>query len=812
VSGARLTFNHPMNPATVGTAQVSLTGPGGGVALTSVAAVPGTNGQQFDVTFPPQGPAGSYALAVSGGADVYGNPLAGPYAGGFSLSGLVVLCSDPAGQVNPPLDHVRVVFNHALDPAAFTTSLVTLTGPGGPVPVTGVVPVTASGNIAFDVTFAAQGRAGGYALVVSAAAHDPFGNALGAPYTAAFSLSGPTVLYSDPGGGDTLDPPLDHVRLYFDRAMDPATLTTSVVTLTGPGGAVALTGVVAVPDSGGTDFDATFAALGRAGDYTVLVGAGARDTYGNPLGTPYTAAFSLTGLSLLASDPYDGATVDTPLDRVALYFNHPMDPATFTPSLVTVTGPGGPVTVTGVVPEAGTNNTVMDATFATQGRAGSYTVVVSASAPDAYGNPLGTPYTATFSLTGLQVLFSSPAGLVDPPLASVRVVFNHGLDPAAVTAGLVTVTGPGGPVAVTGVAPVAASDNTAFDFTFAPLGAAGDYTVVVSAAAHDPYGNTLGGPYTGQISVTALEVADCTATGVVGTGLDRLDVTFDRPLDPASFTAAQAHLTAPDGSAVALTGVAAVPGSGNTRFEITFAPLTATGGYQFALGAGIRDTFGNALTAFASTFTAQALFYTAAAAAFQSLELSGQAGVQALTFTSGSQFADDDFGEVLLGAGNTFTFYGQTYDRLYVSSNGLITFGSGDRSYLHTDLSVGGGPAEPVIAALWGDWIKSDDGTGPMILYKIENNRLVIEWNQIQHYYSSPQAITFQAVLSLNTGAQSGDVVLNYANLNTGDGNAEGQTATAGVRRSDADPPLLASYDGSTGLVGTGRAVRIHAA
>jgi hypothetical protein len=311
--------------------------------------------------------------------------------------------------------------------------------------------------------------------------------------------------------------------------------------------------------------------------------------------------------------------------------------------------------------------------------------------------------------------------------------------------------------------------------------------------------------------VSAFAVSSTTAQGLVGTGLDRLDVTFNRAVDPTTFGTAQATLTGP-GGAITLTGVSPVAGTGNTEFEITFAPLTTPGNYQFTLSTAIHDTFGNVLTAFSSMFTAQSLFYTASATTFQNIELLGQTGTQVLTFTSGSQYADDDYGEIDFGTGNTFTFYGQSYDRLFVSSNGLITFGSGNSDYVNTDLSPGSGLTQPAIAALWADWVKPPgDPGGPMILWTIQNNQLVIEWNQIYPYGGSQGTATFEAILNLNTGSQSGDIVLNYSNLQTGDDAAEGGLATVGVHRDDNSLPVLVSYLGTSDLIGTGKAVRISA-
>jgi hypothetical protein len=401
--------------------------------------------------------------------------------------------------------------------------------------------------------------------------------------------------------------------------------------------------------------------------------------------------------------------------------------------------------------------------------------------------------------------------IVNPPVTHQTFLFTHVVDPTSFTTAQVTLTGPGGSIPVTSVMPVSGTNNQ-IDVTFPALTQAGNYTLVVSTAVHDPFGNPLPAPYTAQITIPALVVGSTTAQGLLGTGLDHLDVFFERPIDPTSFGTAQATLTGPGGITIPLTGVAPVAGTGNAELEITFAPLTVAGSYQLSLSTAIHDPYGNPLTAFSSSFTVQSLFYSASMTTFQNIELSGQTGTQALTFTNGTQYADNDYGEIDFGTGNTFTFYGQSYDRLFVSSNGLITFGSGNADAFNTDLRPGSGLAQPAIAALWAHWIKyQGDPGGPMILWTIQNNQLIIEWNRIYPIAGYMGTATFEAILNLNTGSQSGDIVLNYSNLQTGDNAAEGRLATVGVHRDDSSLPVLVSYFGSSDLVGTGKAVRIHA-
>ena len=83
------------------------------------------------------------------------------------------------------------------------------------------------------------------------------------------------------------------------------------------------------------------------------------------------------------------------------------------------------------------------------------------------------------------------------------------------------------------------------------------------------------------------------------------------------------------------------------------------------------------------------------------MELVGQAGTTAVTFTGGS---DDGSAALSLGT-NSFNFFGTQYTgnaSLFVSTNGLITFGSGNTAYQNDDMTS---LTQPAIAVLWDDWI-----------------------------------------------------------------------------------------------------------
>jgi hypothetical protein len=190
---------------------------------------------------------------------------------------------------------------------------------------------------------------------------------------------------------------------------------------------------------------------------------------------------------------------------------------------------------------------------------------------------------------------------------------------------------------------------------------------------------------------------------------------------------------------------------------------------------------------------------------FQNLELVGDPS--AFTILGNG---DDTSVPVDLG-GHVFTFYGQQFtgnNQLFVSSNGLITFGSANSTPFPGDLTSN--PFQYAIAPLWADWI-TGPGT-PMILGKFDNvnHVLILEWNKIRHFPGTQGVgLTFQAILQLDNSGNASDIVFNYVNLTGAPGYDEGNGTTVGIKGSgfQGTQRLLVSSAGVN--VATHHAIRI---
>ncbi len=121
-----------------------------------------------------------------------------------------------------------------------------------------------------------------------------------------------------------------------------------------------------------------------------------------------------------------------------------------------------------------------------------------------------------------------------------------------------------------------------------------------------------------------------------------------------------------------------------------------------------------------------------------------------------------------------FSFYGSSYSSVFASTNGLLTFGSGNASFTNADLSGAAVSGNPLIAAYWDDLYV--DGVG--MYSQSVGNLTTIEWSNVRFFGgNSTNRVTVQAILNSFTG----DVILNYFDVDAGD-SGNGNLATIGIQ------------------------------
>jgi hypothetical protein len=145
---------------------------------------------------------------------------------------------------------------------------------------------------------------------------------------------------------------------------------------------------------------------------------------------------------------------------------------------------------------------------------------------------------------------------------------------------------------------------------------------------------------------------------------------------------------------------------------------------------------------------------------------------------------DDNYSEPI-DIGFDFDFYEHTYNQLYVSTNGFLSFGTGSESFSNRSIPEDT-PPNNLIAPFWDDLDISDGH----VFFKSRNigdeRSLVIEWEQVL-LYGSNDHLSFEIILF-----ESGDILFQYLNL-------QGllNESTVGIEDGDGVDGLLYLYNSS---------------
>ena len=119
---------------------------------------------------------------------------------------------------------------------------------------------------------------------------------------------------------------------------------------------------------------------------------------------------------------------------------------------------------------------------------------------------------------------------------------------------------------------------------------------------------------------------------------------------------------------------------------------------------------------------------------------------------------DDDFAEIFLGF--PYEICGQTFNSVFVNSNGSLTFGSGD-----TDFTESAGEFlsdQPRVAGLWDDLSPNNGGT---VSFSRTSNRFSVKFEDVPEFFSTG-ANSFEITLK----RASNHVDIDYGNVSSSDG------------------------------------------
>jgi hypothetical protein len=105
----------------------------------------------------------------------------------------------------------------------------------------------------------------------------------------------------------------------------------------------------------------------------------------------------------------------------------------------------------------------------------------------------------------------------------------------------------------------------------------------------------------------------------------------------------------------------------------------------------------------------------------------------------------NDDGFMALALGFDVTFFGTTYNSLFINNNGNVSFGAGISSYIPTGPT---GADQPVISPFFGD-VDTRNGASGVVHYNLTSDQLVVTWDNVGFYNSlvSDPNNSFQLVL-----------------------------------------------------------------
>lgn len=357
--------------------------------------------------------------------------------------------------------------------------------------------------------------------------------------------SGPRVIGTTPDTEAATS--MNAITVSFDEAVDPATFTAADVSLSGPGGAISITGVNQL---GPNDFEVQFANQTTLGDYILTVGSDIADIAGNLMnqdgdtsnGEPTDDQFTKT-ISLIAEPPFearfDFGTTSSPLlsgwTRVAESTDY----------------------------------------SAAQGFGWTDGTIHSRDRGFSYGTELERDF--NFTELGTFAVDVKP----EPTIYTVTLTMGDGLaardDMGVILEGALVDT-------------VTAAANQYEVRTFTVTVTDGQLTLTLDDLGGDPLVmiNGLEIVEVGPDNVGP-KIVDTTPHAEVSGLFDHITVTFDEEIDEATFTTADVSLSGPSGT-IAVTEVNKLS---PIEYEVVFAGQTELGDYTIEIGPDIADVTGN---------------------------------------------------------------------------------------------------------------------------------------------------------------------------------------------------------------------------
>ncbi|HUU46391.1 MAG TPA: hypothetical protein VM118_11735, partial [Acidobacteriota bacterium] len=309
-----------------------------------------------------------------------------------------------------------------------------------------------------------------------------------------------------------------------------------------------------------------------------------------------------------------------PLSSVQLDFNKAMDTTTFSiaDDVITFAGPEGSVNVNDY---EWLDEDTLELTFDLQYVVGTYELVLGpwifdAQDDSAESNPMDSDrdfipgeelddrFTATFAVGAPEVLGHAPAGAVAGPVRSLELTFDHPMDQTSFLPeeDVISFTGPQGPLAVSGSRWL---DDHTLEILFDPQSSLGSYELVLGPEVLSLWNNPLDQDgdlmvaeapedwYTATFTIAGAKVVGHTPSGYVTAPVQRMQFTFDQPMEQISFSPEEdvVSFNGPNGP-IAITDHRWID---SQTLELSFDQQNTSGEYELVLGPQVLNLAGIAM-------------------------------------------------------------------------------------------------------------------------------------------------------------------------------------------------------------------------
>ncbi|MCP4712878.1 MAG: hypothetical protein GY869_29985, partial [Planctomycetes bacterium] len=421
----------------------------------------------------------------------------------------------PAGVISATINTINITFSEPIGPGTLGLGDISLTGPSGGIGLLSLVQL--AGNT-YRLGFDYLTEGGIYTVSVGPVISDVVGNLLDQNengvggenpddiYKGQFELDlAPVkIVAHEPAG--LMPAGLNHIDVTFASAIAAGTFTAGDVSVIGPWGDVAVTDVTAVSD---LVFRIHLGVVSAEGMYQVRVGPDITDPAGNLMdqdedliqGEPediYSFSFEVDDSGPVIVAQSIGETLAAPVSWFEVTFSEPVQSLSFTGDDVILEGPNGVIAATVDFVSGNTYRV----SFAGQVEDGEYVfqigpdvldiagVMMNQDGDETSGEVGDDVYSGSFRIdnVGPRIVGMDPAGQVSTALSQIEVSFGEAIEAGSFTEDDVSLVGPNGGIAISGVQAINAFS---YRIMFAAQDTPGMYHLEILPQVVDLVGNEM---------------------------------------------------------------------------------------------------------------------------------------------------------------------------------------------------------------------------------------------------------------------------------------------------------------------------------